>query len=216
LVDAARERIEPMLSGDESRDFLTDPRRGEEARAADPCARRFAEYELVPANGKGVARWGPTIVPALALLAGKRRIAALDSDGREQALHAVLAALAVGYVGVTALQPGGRDFDPGVDVAPKRLWQMWVARLNAIDAEQVGIDTATRKVISEQATDVFQAELAGTGLLPRIRKGMRFGALGQWYGEAGMVLRLVQLEKPVAGDPITDLPEGVDRWPFER
>jgi hypothetical protein len=71
-------------------------------------------------------------VPALALLAGKRRIAALDSDGREQALHAVLAALAVGYVGVTALQPGGTDFDPGVDVAPKRLWQMWVARLNAL------------------------------------------------------------------------------------
>jgi hypothetical protein len=217
LVDAARERIEPMLSGDESRAFLADPRREKEAGAVEPCARRFAEYELdPPANGKGVARWGRSIVPALALLAGRRRIAALDSDAREQALHAVLAALAVGYVGVTALQPGGTDFDPGVDVAPKRLWQMWVARLNAIDAEQVGIDTATRKVISEQATDVFQAELAGTGLRPWIRKRMRFGALGQWYGDAGMVLRLVQLAKPVAGDPITDVPEGVDRWPFDR
>jgi hypothetical protein len=216
-VAAARERIEPMLSGDEPRDYLTDPHRDEEVLAVDPCAQRFAEYELdPPANGKGVARWGPSLVPALALLAGKRRVAALDSDGREQALRAVLAALAFGYVGVTGLQPGGAKLDPSLDIPPERLWQFWVTRLNAMVAEQVGIDTATRKVITAQAADVFQDELARTGLQPRIRKRMQFAALGQRYGEAGMVLRMVQMTKPAAGDPSAQVLEGVDRWPYER
>ena len=50
------------------------------------------------------------------------------------------------------------------------------------------------------ATDYFAAGLQALDLLPKLRKRMRVGALGQWYGEAGMDLRLVQAANLVS-DP---------------
>jgi hypothetical protein len=66
-----------------------------------------------------------------------------------------------------------------------------VVRLNASETlEAIGLSDDVIKPTRDTAQTVFTARLIDLGLMPKLRKRMRYQLVGMWYGQAGMVLRL--------------------------
>ena len=199
------------------RRYLADPARIEEAAAVTPCVDRVIEYELwPPTHGKGVGRYGPvSLSPPLGQLLGPKRINSLDADQFETLVASVTDALAIGYASMTGVESDGSGFTPTSDVVASDVWKLWVVRLHSDDLDRLGIPEDVQSGIRNMASAQLTGGLKTLKLLPRMRKRMRLGVLGQLYGKAGMMLRLVQSTFGQI-DPSEDLWQLTNQWPFER
>ena len=216
VEDVARELFAPVVNEPVVRDYLTDSARRTEAEAVDPCVERLADYEIEPpAHGKGVGRYAPkTLTPPIGSLIGGKRIAALDDETRLRLRRAIVDATAVGYAGLIGVESDGEGFKPSTDVDPKKIWCLWVVRLNSEVLREVGIDKDFDSQMRGLAAERFVAELKAVGLFPKVRKRMRFNLVGQWYGQAGMLLRLIQSTQS-EWDDSSDFWQITNTWPFE-
>jgi len=196
--------------------YVRDARRAEEAEAVDPCVQRFVEYEVdPPADGRGVGRFAPASPAPLGQLLDRSTVEALDDESQAILRESVALGVAIGYVGLAALESDAEGIDPRVDLDPEEAWTHWVARLDSPALDAANLDAGFQSAFRGRAADHFAAGLDAIGLLPRFRKRARIGQLAEWYGQAGMLLRLVQVGAPTVGDP-DYFREVADAWPFER
>lgn len=216
---AGREAIGPQLARDESRAYLKTPERRAEAESVDPCVQWLADYELdAPAHGKGVGRYSPvTMTPPLAhLLKGKRD--KLDNQEVMQLREGIARAVGCGYVPIASLEPDVESWDAETEPDAMQIWNLWVVRLNASETlEAIGLRDDVIKPTRDTPQAVFTARLIDLGLMPKLRKRMRYQLVGMWYGQAGMVLRLLQNGGLASDlDETSDVWQLTNTWPFER
>ena len=194
---------------------LNDPDRETEAAAVESCVECLIDYELdPPKHGKGVGRYGPvSILPPLGQLLG-RKLEALDEEQVLKVRHAIRAALAMGYMGAVLVETEMIPEGPPPTAQPADTWRQWVAQLNS-DVLSASEDSGNlRDLYCTMAREQFTMQLETGDLVPKRRKRKRLAALGWWYGEAGMLLRLAQTGV-LKLDPISAALAQADRWPFK-
>jgi len=217
-VEATRDVFEPMLTDPIPLEYIAQPGREGEATAVEPCVDRLADYEIhVPKHGKGAGRYGPgSLTPPIGKLIGSKKIAGLDTAQEARLRSAIVHAVAVGYVGMTAMEAGGENIGPRTNVDPAQMWAAWVVRLVGDSLEMAGVPENVQSGIRNMAGGPFTEELRAMDLFPRVRKRMRFQLVGQWYGQAGMVLRLIQVTGMGLDEDSPDLLQLTNTWAFER
>lgn len=199
------------------RAYLLDPDRAREAEQVGRLVERFIDYELHPPTDRpGIGRYAShSMIPPFADLLGRKRVATLGSSQLSAAREAAAAAIANGYAGLMPPEAEPGSYVDGAPLALDDLWTVWVVRLNGDDAlTTAGLDDSFQNAIRHNAEAEFVTKLRQAGLFPKVRKRMRYGLLGQWYGKAGMLLRLYQ-RGGVKGDPEVDLKAVLSTWPLE-
>jgi hypothetical protein len=219
VQEATEDVIGPALARTESKAFLEQPERRVEAEAVDPCVQRMADYEVdPPSHGKGVGRFAPaSMTPPLGQLLGKKR-RALTDDQVVGVREGILLALGAGFASVASIEADmGEKASCDVGADPKRLWDLWVVRLNSDALDSVGLAPDFQKFTRDAAMVLFTNRLRQLDLMPKVRKRMRYELVGMWYGQAGMILRLIQ-DGMLAGDldESSDIWQVTNSWPFER
>lgn len=213
----ARDVFAPLFEGDAKQEHLLDPKRRAEAEGVARCAERFADYELEPPeHGRGLGRYGPgSLTPPLGQLISAKKIAGLSAEEFTGLRGAITDALAVGYAGFAALEAGGEGFEPSPDVDPQKVWRLWVVRLYSDELEQAGAPKDYIDDVRGIALDRFNPRLRDLGLMPKIRKRIRFQLISQHYGQCGMMLRFIQSTEHYIGDLSNDMFQLTNTWPFE-
>ena len=215
VAESAQNVLGPIYSHPEPREYINDADRRVEAQAIERCVERFIDYETgPPSHGRGVGRYAPgSLTPPIGQLIGPQG-SWPSPEEREQLRSALRDAVAVGYVAQAGLESDGEGFSPSADVDPQKIWRLWVVRLHSETLNDVGIPKEFQNNIRHLASDRFTADLKTIGVLPRVRKRMRYGLVGQWYGQAGMLLRLIQATED-KWDLSEDLFQITNTWPFD-
>jgi hypothetical protein len=157
------------------------------------------------------------MTPPLAhLLKGKRDN--LDNQEAMQLREGIARAVGCGYVAIASLEPDVESWDAETEPDAKQIWNLWVVRLNASETlEAIGLRDDVIKPTRDTPQAVFTARLIDLGLMPKLRKRMRYQLVGMWYGQAGMVLRLLQNGGLASDlDETSDVWQLTNTWPFER
>ena len=118
----------------------------------------------------------------------------------------------MGYMGAVFVETEMIPEGPLPTAQPADTWRQWVAQLNS-DVLSVSEDSGNlRDLYCTMAREQFTMQLETGDLVPKRRKRRRLAALGWWYGEAGMLLRL--LLRPAEAHRRSAALAQADRWPF--
>jgi hypothetical protein len=110
------------------------------------------------------------------------------------------------------------SWDAETEPDAKQIWNLWVVRLNASETlEAIGLsdDVISQPAIPRRPS--LPLALIDLGLMPKLRKRMRYQLVGMWYGQAG--------DGPPAApkrglasdlDETSDIWQLTNTWPFER
>lgn len=193
--------------------YITDEKRVEEARRVERCVELLGEYELF-GDRHGLGRVANvSLVPPLGKLVGARNVRSLSEDEIASYLSAINHAAAVGYMnGIQAQGPDADDAPAETDL--EAIWQLWVVRLWQSEVlAQYGMAESRQDIMRQEGEQAFMGRLQQAGLLPMVRKRMRYQNLGKYYGQAGCMLRLFQIAglEDQAG---RDWRQVVNRWPM--
>jgi hypothetical protein len=205
------------LAHPEIADYMRSDERLAEARVVAPCALRLVTAELrPPTETKPVGRFGPTpLFPPIGKYLG-RRIESRDVHAAVRRL--VLQSLAQGYFTMINAEGGAAVMkDIRINVVPDRVaedvWPYWVTNmgpggmLRRVAGEKLilGVETACGE-------DLFRG-LRALGLVGW-RRG-RTRSIAAFYGEAGMLLRVLQTDN-FQPSPQDELLTATNVWPFEE
>ena len=214
--DRLVESVNPQAVDAAALAYVQDDERFSEAETVEPCVLRFAVAEVTPpSNGKPVGRYaGLSVAPPIGTYLRR------SQDRESVALSArrlVIGAVAHGYfamVEADALSKPGQGQE--VDVVPGRLaeeiWGYWVTNMSTGGVLKT---VAHARAIDEVAA--VAGEQLWKGLQELGLAGWRRGRkvyTGTLYGEAGMLLRVLQTDR-FQPDARATMLTATNAWPFE-
>lgn len=135
-------------------------------------------------------RWGAP--PSLAeKLAGK--LERKGEDDRRAAAYAVHKALAVGYLTYAGTEPRAEEPVRIVNRSTRDIWEYWVTTCRA-PLESTGIPKSWADMVRGMGRDLLVGELRSLKLT-RYLGGSKINQLGLLYAQAGVHLRLAQVDR---------------------
>jgi len=166
--------------------YVTDGARIDEASRVEAVVEAFADAELRPPSGsKGLGVHGPTLVKALGIQLGRQR-EHLTGDQAEAALDAVRAALACGYIVMTALQREG-SLSMRSDLDADWVWAVAVGNFRADGVRTFGVNRDVIDHCERFGTEALVSGLLVGGVIQKPKA--RLAELGGKYAHAGAMVR---------------------------
>ena len=215
--DRLVETLNPQAVDAAALAYVQDDERLSEAEAVEPCVLRFAVAEVTPpANGKPVGRYaGVSVAPPIGTYLRKSR------DRERVAMPArglVMGAVAHGYFAMVEADALGRAGQgPEADVVPSRtaeeIWRYWVTNMSTGGVLKTVAHAKAIDQVAGVAGEELWIGLQELGLAGR-RRG-RKTYTGTLYGEAGMLLRVLQTDR-FQPDARATMLTATNAWPFDQ
>jgi hypothetical protein len=193
-------------------DYMREDGRLTEAASMTPCVTRIVTSELhPPRDGAPVGESSGRVPPLGRLLPGL---------GQHEAAvrHLVMVTVAYGYFAMIDAEAiaaiGGQPIRPIVACrSAEEVWPYWVTNMSSGTLlAQVSGKKEIGKVQNICGESLYQG-LLDLGLVGRRRRKVPY--VGRFYGQAGMLLRVLQSNTLVAQPASESLPI-TNRWPFEE
>jgi len=186
-----RERMD-----EEGTEYVLSSERLLEAGQIEPCAARWVEGEMDPTRRLAVAR-GPSVgplgsPPSLAEKLGSK-LGRKSEDDRAAAAYAVHKALAIGYLTYAETETNAEKPVRLVGRSTEDIWEYWVTT-SRVMLEETGIPRSWANMVRGMGRDVLVGELRNLKLT-RYLGGSKISQLGMAYAQAGVHLRLAQLDQ---------------------
>lgn len=193
-------------------DYIRDDGRLTEAASMTPCVARMVTSELhPPPDGTPVGRVSGRVPPLGQLLT--------DLGQHERAVRSlVMVTVAYGYFAMIDAEAiaaiSGQPFEPIVEcLSAEQVWPRWVTNMTTGTLlTQVTGKKEIGKVQNICGESLYQG-LRDLGLVGRWRRQVPY--MGRFYGQAGMLLRVVQRDTLVV-EAASDSLAITDEWPFEE
>jgi hypothetical protein len=193
-------------------DYVRDDGRLTEAASVTPCVTRMVTSELHPPDdGTPVGRISGRVPPLGRLLP--------DLGQHEPAVRdLVMVTMAYGYFAMIDAEAiaaiAGQPFRPIVATrSAEQVWPHWVTNMSTGTLlAQVTNKKEIGKVQNICGESLYQG-LRDLGLVGKRRRTVPY--MGRFYAQAGMLLRVLQRDTPVA-EPASDSLAITNRWPFEE
>lgn len=219
--DGLLETVNTTRADDPALLYVQDEARLSEADEVAPCVLRFVTAEIsISAGSKPVGRfaggtktsWAPPIGSYMPRSRETRT--SLPTVLRRLAVEAV----AQGYFAMVEAEALGRvEKGPSISLVQGRtaewVWPFWVTNISTGELLRAAAHPeAVRRVANACGENVFNG-LQGVGL-GRWRRAWK-RSTGSFYGEAGMLLRMLQTDlfEPGARDEVLTL---TNAWPFDH
>jgi hypothetical protein len=182
--------------GEDSIDYVLSSERQSDAGRVEPCAVRWVEGEMDPTRRLAVAR-GPSVgpvgsPPSLAEKLGGK-LERRSEDDRAAAAYAVHKALAIGYLTYAETEPTSEEPVKLVNRSTEDIWEYWVTT-SRVQLEATGIPKNWVNMVRGMGRDTLVGELRNLKLT-RYLGGSKINQLGMAYAQAGVHLRLAQLDQ---------------------
>ncbi len=188
-VDRAQGVWALQLKEGPQRDFVLAPGRAQEAAQVDGCVQRFTRAELEGRDSVGRVRGGK-VFPPLGSYVGKK-LRQADQPMIQRVRLAINTAIATGYLGI-AVGEADRS-EVRTDRTEAQIWDFWVPRImGAGFLPGIGLPDEVLSPIREGGGHSFVDDLGQIGMA-RLGKKLR-RAIGSFYAQAGMVLRIAQTD----------------------
>ncbi len=172
----------------------------EQAALVDDCVERFSRAEL---EGKALGRYGPVrMFPALGDHQEKK-LRDADADQRESVRDAIAFSVGIGYTFMAGIEDDGKPSGH----SPEGIWNVWIPNLNSGMVDRTALPADMLSDLRQMAAGAFQERAIELGL-GGFGKKARLGHIGAFYGQAGALLRAVQVhEKELEPSP-------ANLWPY--
>jgi hypothetical protein len=176
---------------EEGSEYVLSSDRGREAQRVEPCAVRWVEGEMDPTRRLAVAR-GAGSPPSLAEKVG-RKLEGRSDDDRAAAAYAVHKALAVGYLTYAETETNAEGPVTLPDRPTEDIWEYWVTVCRTM-LEATGIPKSWANMVRGMGRNLLVSDLRELKLT-RYLGGSKLNQLGMTYAQAGVHLRLAQLDQ---------------------
>jgi len=191
--------------------YATDGARIDEASRVDGVAEAFADAELRPPIGsKGLGVRRRSSVKALGIQLGRKHDH-LTGDQTEAALDAVRAALACGYIVMTALQRDG-SLSMRSDLDAERVWAVAVGNFRADGVRTFGVNQNVIDHLDRHGAEALVGGLLVDGVVEK--PTARLVELGGKYAQAGAMVRAAQTDMSLPPAVETLARAAADQGPY--